>query len=103
MKKGIENLERLKKRDLPRLQVYPAQPLQLKEAVEAHHMAAVAEMILRSALMRKESRGGGHYRLDHKEEDNRNWLKNIIVQNADGRMKLKTAPVEITRFQPPQK
>jgi len=102
LKKGLRQLEKLQEEDLPRLQVSPERPLHMKEAVEAYHMATVAEMIVRSALMRKESRGGGHYRLDYKKEDNEHWLKNIIVRKVKGKMELNTAPVSFTRFYPPQ-
>jgi len=101
LKKGLHDLKKVQKEDLPRLQASP-QPLQLKEAVEAYHMAYVGEMILRSALLRKESRGSCHYRMDYKKEDNRNWLKNIIVKSVKGKIELETAPIEITRCQPPK-
>ena len=101
LKKGLNDLKRLQEEDIPRLQA-AVQPFQLKEAIEAYYMATVGEMIMRSALLRKESRGGGHFRLDYKNEDNKNWLKNIIIRNVNGRMELDTVPVEITRFHPPQ-
>jgi succinate dehydrogenase / fumarate reductase flavoprotein subunit len=87
---------------MPKLHASSSRPLHIKEAIEAYHMAGVGEMILRSALLRRESRGGGHYRLDYQDEDNKNWLKNIVIKNVDGQMTLDTVPVEITRFQPSQ-
>lgn len=98
LKRGLENLKRLQE-EAPSLQATSA-PLQLKEAIEAFHMVTVGEMILRSALFRQESRGGGHFRLDHPEENN-DWLKNIQIRNGRGGMELKAVPVEITRFHPP--
>lgn len=100
MRSGLNYLEKLQREDIPQLQAI--HPMELKEAIEAYHMATVGEMILRSALMRTESRGGGHYRLDYKEEDNKNWLKNVIIRNINRRMELDTVPVEITRFHPSQ-
>ena len=44
--------------------------------------------------MRKESRGA-HYRTDYPEEDNVNWLKNIVVQKRDEKMVLETIPVSM--------
>ena len=102
LKEGLASLERVQEEDMPRLHALAERPLHMKEAVEAYHMAGVGAMIVRSALMRRESRGGGHYRLDYKEEDNKNWLKNIIAKQVKGRIELDTVPVEITRFQPPQ-
>ena len=86
---------------MPHLQTSPSRPLHIKEAIEAFHMANVGEMIIRAALMRQESRGGGHYRLDYQKEDNQNWFKNILIKDDNGQMKLETVPVEVTRFKPP--
>lgn len=101
LKEGLSNLEKLKDRDMSLLQAAPSKPLHMKEAIEAYHMANVGEMIIRSALMRRESRGGGHYRLDYTEEDNKNWFKNILIRADKGKMVLETVPVEVTRFKPP--
>jgi succinate dehydrogenase/fumarate reductase flavoprotein subunit len=102
LKKGLDDMRELQEDEMPRLHAPSSRPLHMKEAVEAFHMAVVGEMILRSALLRRESRGGGHYRLDYQDEDNKNWLKNIVIKNVDGEMTLDTVPVEITRFQPSQ-
>ena len=102
LKKGLDDLEKSEKEDMPRLWAHASRPLHMKEAIEAFHMATVGEMIVRSALMRRESRGGGHYRLDYKEEDNKKWLKNIITKNVKGEMVLDTVPIEKTRFELPQ-
>jgi hypothetical protein len=53
----------------------------------------------RAALERQESRGGyfgGHYRLDYPETDNRHWLKNIILRNVGGDIRIDHEdPVEL--------
>ena len=102
LENGLRELEKIKERDMPKMHASSSRPLHVKEAIEAFHMATVGETIVKSALLRKESRGGGHYRLDYKDEDNKNWLKNIIIKNKDGKMDLDTVPVEITRFHPSQ-
>jgi len=102
LKKGLDDMRDLQENEMPKLHASSSRPLHMKEAIEAYHMAGVGEMILRSALLRRESRGGGHYRLDYQDEDNKNWLKNIVIKNVDGQMTLDTVPVEITRFQPSQ-
>ncbi len=101
LKDGLTDMEKLKDRDMPLMQTTASRPLHIKDAIEAYHMATVGEMIIRSALMRRESRGGGHYRLDYTEEDNQNWFKNILTKNDNGQMVLETVPVEVTRFNPP--
>lgn len=64
----------------------------LKKILEFQNMLLIAEMISRSALLRTESRGS-HYRSDFPEEDNIEWLQNIIVSKEDSKMKIKSSPV----------
>lgn len=49
----------------------------LKGALETLNMIDVSELIIRASLIRTESRGA-HYRDDYIEQDDKNWLKNII-------------------------
>jgi succinate dehydrogenase/fumarate reductase flavoprotein subunit len=64
----------------------------LMRAEELKHMLLVSEMVCRAALLRTESRGA-HYREDCSEEDNRNWLKNIIVRRQDEGIALEARPL----------
>jgi succinate dehydrogenase/fumarate reductase flavoprotein subunit len=56
------------------------------------NMFLVAEMVCRAALLRMESRGA-HYRTDYPEENDREWLKNIVITKKADRMELNTRPV----------
>ena len=69
----------------------------LKVAHEVSAMAEVAEMVLRAAIIRKESRGT-HIRQDYPEIDNENWLKWIIIENDNGEMKLSTQDIPIEKY-----
>ena len=69
----------------------------LMKCHEANAMTVCAEMVLRSALMRNESRGF-HYREDYPERDDKNWLKWITIKQVDGRMALSTEPIPIGRY-----
>jgi L-aspartate oxidase len=50
------------------------------EILELRNLATVALLIVRSALMRKESRGL-HFTTDYPERDDKNWLKDTIIQD----------------------
>jgi succinate dehydrogenase/fumarate reductase flavoprotein subunit len=70
------------------------------EALQVENMATTLEMIVRSALVRKESRGG-HYRRDYPQTDNHNWLKNTLLKKDDkDRMIVDTMPAVLTKLYP---
>ncbi|MCX8031915.1 MAG: FAD-binding protein [Thermoleophilia bacterium] len=56
----------------------------LSKCHEVCSMTLCAELTLRAALTRTESRGF-HYREDYPETDNENWLKWVILRHAGGR------------------
>jgi L-aspartate oxidase len=49
------------------------------ELLELRDIATVAELIITSASMRKESRGL-HYNLDYPDRDDKNWLHDTVIQ-----------------------
>ncbi len=69
-------------------------------ALELQDMILVAELIVRSALLRKESRGA-HYRTDYPNPDNKRWFVNIVISKQKEKMVLKRTPVVITKWTPP--
>jgi len=101
LKKGIEGIRSLKERyagagvaDQGKVFNYA-----LMEAIELGHQLDLAELILTSALYRKESRGA-HFRNDFPERDDRNYLKHTLVFPTPYGPDVKYKPVKITRFQP---
>lgn len=74
-------------------------PRQLIEAIRLANMVTVAEMIIRSALLRTESRGA-HYRTDYPEENNGQWLSNIVICKKDDAMVLESKPADLSRLRP---
>ena len=48
------------------------------DLLELRNIAIVAKLIIRCAMLRKESRGL-HYNIDYPERDDKNWLKDTII------------------------
>ena len=71
----------------------------LTNAVRLGNMLVVSEMVVRAALLRTESRGS-HYRSDCPEENNKEWLKNVIISKKNGKMSLSTVPVDLSQMAP---
>ncbi len=56
----------------------------LLQCLELHSMLEISELLVRGAIMRKESRGA-HYRSDFPKKD-RKWLKNIIFKKNEDKL-----------------
>lgn len=69
------------------------------EALEVRNMLDLAEMMAASALHRPESRGA-HYRIDHPDEDDANWLRETVVQQIGGRLVVNSQVVALDEFSP---
>jgi succinate dehydrogenase / fumarate reductase flavoprotein subunit len=76
----------------------------LLEAIELGNLLDLAEVLVVSALARKESRGG-HYREDYPDRDDVNFMRHTMAYrevDADGNdsIRLDYKPVVQTRYQP---
>ena len=98
---GIAGIEEIKGEMMPRLHSNAATKifnLDFLDCIEVGNMVDCAEMALRSALMREESRGL-HERSDYQDTDE-NWLKYIMIEKSNDNMDLFTEPVTFPYFKP---
>jgi succinate dehydrogenase/fumarate reductase flavoprotein subunit len=72
--------------------LFARDPHELRLAHETKNMVLSAEMRLRSALFRTESRGN-HYREDYPRRDDPDWLAWVKIEEEQGKMKLTKVPV----------
>ena len=72
---------------------------ELQEVLELGHMLKVAEVIVFSALQRKESRGA-HYRSDFPERNDEEWLTHTLVSASPAGLEVDYKAISITRFAP---
>jgi succinate dehydrogenase / fumarate reductase flavoprotein subunit len=71
--------------------------------IELGYMLDCAEMITKSAIERKESRGA-HTRTDFPNRDDENWLKHIVLtRDASGVENMSYLPVTITNWEPQER
>jgi succinate dehydrogenase / fumarate reductase flavoprotein subunit len=78
-------------------ELHAKDPHELVKCHEASCIALCAEIGLRAALARTESRGW-HYREDFPEKDDENWLKWVIVKKMEHNMIVTTEAVPIERY-----
>jgi fumarate reductase (CoM/CoB) subunit A len=69
------------------------EPLGVVRGFEVMNGLVTAEAVARACLERTESRGG-HYRADHPERDDTDWLMGLVVQRADERMTVRRHPID---------
>jgi succinate dehydrogenase/fumarate reductase flavoprotein subunit len=89
LKRGLERLQEVRTRYLP--QIIARTPRELMRCLEVQSLFTIAELHMRSALFRKESRflqTGFHYRIDYPERDDKNWTKQTVIRNIGGEMKI---------------
>ena len=72
---------------------------ELQEALELNNMLRIAEIIVYSALQRKESRGA-HFRNDCPERNDEEWLKHTFVNETPTGLKESYKQIAIGRFTP---
>jgi fumarate reductase (CoM/CoB) subunit A len=102
LEKAVKEFEKIRHEDLPRLFVKyrgPSYNRELFEALETINMVQVGEVMTRSAVLRRESRGA-HYLRDLPERDDKNWLVNAIARLKGDEIVIRHEPVVMTRLRP---
>lgn len=82
---ALRTLTQMKQEDLSR--VRPETPKESLEKMELENAFLVAEMTLRGAFMREESRGA-HYRSDFPQTEDPRWKGNIFIKKSGKGMEL---------------
>jgi succinate dehydrogenase / fumarate reductase flavoprotein subunit len=75
---------------------------ELIEHLELGCLLELSEVTAGAAYRRTESRGA-HFRMDHAERDDANWLHHTLVRRGDDGPVYENGPVAITRFQPQER
>lgn len=91
LQRGLERLQHFKDNYLSRLQANNNR--ELVRSVEVKAIVDMAEMHMRSAIFRTESRDNAstlHYRVDYPETDNENWRKHTVLQMENSEIRLDT-------------
>lgn len=96
LRQALNEVERIRDNVLPCLRAYDSHYLRLVH--EIRNMVLCAEILLKDALVRKESRFGA-LREDYPYMDNVNWLKWIFVKkNLKGTMEIWTEDIPIENY-----
>jgi succinate dehydrogenase / fumarate reductase flavoprotein subunit len=101
LKKGIEGIRSLKEsyKEIEVRNKGKRFNFELMETIELGHQLDLSEVILLSALHRRESRGA-HFREDFPQRADRYYLKHTLVLQSPKGPEVRYKPVKITRFQP---
>ena len=90
-------LKKLKELKLLAMKVDPADPKGVGQAIEAHLMACVGELIVVSTLQRRETRGQ-FWRLDYPASDNARCLFNVVLSRRGDAIDIRTKKPVMTRM-----
>lgn len=100
---ALDELQVLR-RELPRQfvpQTSRHNNLELRQGLENHSLIDAAEAVALAALRRTESRGA-HFRDDHPDTDNENWLQHIVITADEAGLKTRLEKVDLSEMKPEQ-
>ncbi|MBW1945231.1 MAG: hypothetical protein JRJ51_20695, partial [Deltaproteobacteria bacterium] len=91
---AIKKINTIRDSEVPRL--YASDPHYLRTAHEAENLLMTAEIQLKAALYRKDSRTG--VREDYPFEDNRDWLKFVRAQKGENGIQILTQDIPMEKY-----
>lgn len=100
---ALDEVRRLRQEDLPRLAMTTRSKRfnrELFEILEMENLLTFSELVIRSAQMRKETRGA-HFREDYPHQDDGHWLKHVVIRKTNGDDQLTTEEVDLNEIRPP--
>jgi succinate dehydrogenase/fumarate reductase flavoprotein subunit len=103
LQEALDEIKRMEEGDVPRLACSVRDRVYNREWIESlqiKNLLLVLKAVVLSALERAESRGA-HYREDYPEMNNREWLRNIVLVNDQGEMKVTRVPLVRTKYDLP--
>jgi succinate dehydrogenase/fumarate reductase flavoprotein subunit len=68
-------------------------PKDLLDTIRINNMFTVSEMVVRSALVRNESRGA-HFRIDYPEQNDREWISNVVISKKNQAINIRAKKVK---------
>lgn len=93
LNESLNAVRKLKKEAISSIKLPEKTYRHLRAALETLNMIKVGEVLIIASLIRTESRGA-HYREDYPEQDDNNWLKNIILYKENEELKHYTSNIE---------
>jgi succinate dehydrogenase / fumarate reductase flavoprotein subunit len=101
LKRGIEEIRTLRERyqNIGVTNKGKVFNIELMEAIELGHQLNLSEIVLLSALDRRESRGA-HFREDFPKREDASYLKHTLVFQTPKGPEVRYKPVKVTRFHP---
>ena len=99
----LQAIQQVKREELPLLETTTEGRSYNKEWLDALELENILELLAfagTSALRRTESRGV-HFREDHPDTDNDNWLKESVIKRTDAGFEVTSRPVRTTSLTPP--
>ena len=101
LKRGIEEIRALRERyqGVGVVNKGKVFNVELMEAIELGHQLNLSEIVLMSALHRRESRGA-HFREDFPKREDASYLKHTLVFQTPKGPEVRHKPVKVTSFHP---